>query len=125
MPLRLGAGSGEWVAAQARADGSNWVALELMRDRAHAILRRAALQELRNVCVLGGEAIELLRLPRGHRKLLELRLMPDGCVQQVFVNFPEPPFVSGNEAAEPRSQGLDLGPLGQVQLSHAHLTALP
>ena len=64
--MRLGAGSGEWLAAQARADGSHFVALELMRDRAHGIFRRAAFQQLRNVCVLGGEAQELVR----HRKSL-------------------------------------------------------
>eukprot|EP00913_Durusdinium_trenchii_P004308 g3995.t1 len=86
--LRLGAGSGEWVAAQAEADRQcNWVALELMRDRAHSILRRASLQGLRKLCILSGDALQMLR-----------HLVPSTSVSHVFVNFPEPPFVSGEVA---------------------------
>ncbi|CAJ1389207.1 unnamed protein product [Effrenium voratum] len=89
VKLELGAGSGEWVAAQAKADETNWVALELMRDRAHSVLRRAAFQDLRNICVVCGEATKILE-----------HLVPNCCISHVFINFPEPPFVSGDEAAE-------------------------
>jgi len=90
VKLELGAGSGEWVAAQATADReSAWVALELMRDRAHSILRRAIAKDLRNLYIFSGDALEMLRL-----------LFPNTSVAHIFINFPEPPFVSGNEAAE-------------------------
>jgi len=90
VKLELGAGSGEWVAAQATCDPeSSWVALELMRDRAHSILRRAIAKDLRNLYIFSGDALEMLRL-----------LFPNTSVAHIFINFPEPPFVSGNEAAE-------------------------
>ncbi|CAK9001169.1 unnamed protein product [Durusdinium trenchii] len=68
------------------------VALELMRDRAaklraHSILRRASLQGLRKLCILSGDALQMLR-----------HLVPSTSVSHVFVNFPEPPFVSGEVA---------------------------
>ncbi|CAE7444436.1 unnamed protein product [Symbiodinium natans] len=88
--LELGAGGGEWVAAQAAHDSHvKWVALEIMRDRAHSILEKAAFQDLRNICIICGEAARTLE-----------SLVPSNSVSHIFINFPEPPFVSGDEAAE-------------------------
>jgi len=91
VKLELGAGNGEWVAAQAELDAgkANWAALELMRDRAHSIFRRVAFQGLQNVCVISGDANFVLP-----------RHIADNSIAHIFVNFPEPPFVSGDEAAE-------------------------
>lgn len=88
--LELGAGGGEWVAAQAAQDSRiKWIALEIMRDRAHSILQKAVFQGLRNISIVCGEAAQTLE-----------SLFPSSSISHIFINFPEPPFVSGDEAAE-------------------------
>ncbi|CAE7274414.1 Abcc3 [Symbiodinium sp. CCMP2456] len=78
------------VAAQAAQDSQiKWIALEIMRDRAHSILQKAVFQGLRNISIVCGEAAQTLE-----------SLFPSSSISHIFINFPEPPFVSGDEAAE-------------------------
>merc|ERR1711935_1158047 len=60
-----------------------------MHDRVYSIFSRAALEGVSNLCVMGGDALQIL--PQ--------RIAP-GSVDHVFANFPEPPHVSGSDAAE-------------------------
>jgi len=100
VKLEVCTGQGEWVMAHAKAeeDSSNWVALELMRDRTHDVFVRAVLDDVQNICILGGDATMVLS-----------RHVEENSVDHIFVNFPEPPHISGSEAAE----------------SHLHLLSVP
>ena len=92
MKLEICAGNGDWAVAQAKADpGSDWVALELRHDRVYSIFSRAVLEGASNLCAMGGDAARVVR-----------RNLRAGSVSHVFVNFPEPPHHSGNEAADNR-----------------------
>jgi len=53
---------GEWVIAQAKADAgvANWGALELRYDRLHCIFSRMVFEDVRNLCLLGGDASQIL-----------------------------------------------------------------
>jgi len=91
VKLEVGAGTGEWAVAQAKAQSTsaNWGALELMHDRIYSIFSRAAFEAVPNLSILGGDAAFILAQ----------RIMP-GSVDHVFANFPEPPHVSGSDVAE-------------------------
>lgn len=92
VKLEICAGNGDWAVAQAKADpGSDWVALELRHDRVYSIFSRAVLEGAPNLCAMGGDAARVVR-----------RNLRAGSVSHVFVNFPEPPHHSGNEAADNR-----------------------
>jgi len=89
--LEICSGNGDWVAAQAKAEGSeaNWVALELRHDRVYSTFSRMVLGGLQNLCVIGGDAAIVLK-----------KHIKEESVAQICINFPEPPHWSGNEAAE-------------------------
>jgi len=89
--LEICAGSGEWVVAQANASAAeaNWAAIEIMRDRVHNIFSQMVFERVSNLCVIGGDAATILQ-----RHILAR------SVEHVFINFPEPPHVSGDEAGE-------------------------
>ncbi|CAK0894928.1 unnamed protein product, partial [Prorocentrum cordatum] len=89
--LELCAGSGEWAVAQARAEVgvANWVAVEIMRDRVFDIFTQMVFHCVPNLCVVGGDASDLLT-----------RRVESCSVADVFINFPEPPHVTGCEDAE-------------------------
>ena len=92
VKLEICAGNGDWAVAQAKADpDSDWVALELRHDRVYSIFSRAVLEGASNLCAMGGDAARVVR-----------RNLRAGSVSHVFVNFPEPPHHSGNEAADNR-----------------------
>eukprot|EP00929_Paragymnodinium_shiwhaense_P048428 TRINITY_DN24486_c0_g1_i1.p1 TRINITY_DN24486_c0_g1~~TRINITY_DN24486_c0_g1_i1.p1 ORF type:complete len:717 (+),score=216.87 TRINITY_DN24486_c0_g1_i1:182-2332(+) len=93
LPLKLevGAGTGEWAVAQAKAEAgrANWAAVELMHDRAHGIFTRMVFDEVSNLCVIAGDAARVLR-----------QHVAPGSVSHLFSNFPEPPHLSGDEASD-------------------------
>jgi len=93
LPLKLevGAGTGEWAVAQAKAEAgkANWAAAELMHDRAHGIFTRMVFNHVSNLCVMAGDAA----------RILQQHIAP-GSVAHVFSNFPEPPHLSGNEESD-------------------------
>eukprot|EP00928_Gymnodinium_smaydae_P032189 TRINITY_DN23379_c0_g1_i1.p1 TRINITY_DN23379_c0_g1~~TRINITY_DN23379_c0_g1_i1.p1 ORF type:complete len:980 (-),score=272.25 TRINITY_DN23379_c0_g1_i1:145-3084(-) len=91
LNLEICSGSGEWAAAQARQSvgTANWATLEIMRDRVHDTLTRMALERLQNLCVVGGDAAEVMR-----------EHVAEASVDHVFINFPEPPHVSGDDASD-------------------------
>ena len=94
-------GAGEWAVAQAKEDkGSDWVTLELRHDRAYQIFTKAVFADVQNLCVLCGDAMQILP---SH--------FPSNAVTNIFVNHPEPPQQTGGHAAT--SQGRHL--LEQVQ----------
>lgn len=86
--LEICSGSGEWIVAQAQAHADNWAAVEIMHDRVYDIFSRMVLEGVRNLCVLRGDASHILPC------------LLTGSVAHVFINFPEPPHVSGDEDAE-------------------------
>ena len=79
--LEVACGSGEWAAAQARADRSAcWACLEIRPDRVHRCFAHAALERLPNLAVLAGDAREVLA-----------DRVRKGSVRRIVVRFPEPP----------------------------------
>ena len=78
----LGAGDGEWAAAQASVSGSKaacWVASEMRHDRAAAIAARAALGRVARLGVASGDGRQLLAA------------LAPASLAHCFANFPEPP----------------------------------
>ena len=90
LNLEVAAGNGDWALAQAKSDGSaDWISLELRHDRVYKIFSRAVLSGTRNFSAMGGDAAYVMR-----------RYIAPGSVSNVFVNFPEPPHHSGDDAAD-------------------------
>jgi len=86
-PLRIEvcAGNGEWVCERARkAPHVNWVAVEMRYERVFQIWQRAQIMHLNNIVVIWGEATSALS-----------HCFPDASVQQIYVNFPDPPAWAG------------------------------
>lgn len=80
--LEICSGSGDWVIARAQKDkkSSDWAALEIRYDRVHEIWRRVVLNQLENnVTILHADAAHLDRM------------IPTKTVDEIFVNFPDPP----------------------------------
>jgi hypothetical protein len=71
VKLEICSGGGEWAVTQAAADAgrAHWLTLELRHDRVHQTFLRAAFERVDNLCVLGGNAMEVLPRadPRGLR----------------------------------------------------------
>uniref|UniRef100_A0A0G4I6R1 tRNA (guanine(46)-N(7))-methyltransferase n=1 Tax=Chromera velia CCMP2878 TaxID=1169474 RepID=A0A0G4I6R1_9ALVE len=67
--------------------GTDFVALEIRHDRCCQILQRAVFRGVSNVAVAGGDASEVLN-----------KLFGDGSVDELYVNFPEPPSSFDAEA---------------------------
>ena len=88
--LEICSGAGEWAVAQARADpASNWATLELRHDRVHQTFSRAVCAGANNLCVMGGDATQVL----------PTRIAPN-TFRRVFVNHPEPPQQTGGRGGE-------------------------
>lgn len=89
--MEICSGTGDWVAAQAKADVNtgNWVALELRHDRVYNIFSRMVLGAVPNLCVVGGDAAGVVAKHTKPRS-----------VSHIFINFPEPPDRQGDEAAD-------------------------
>lgn len=63
--------------------------LELRHDRVYQTVTKMIYSEVKNMCVLGGDA--MLVLPRHVR---------NNSVGHIFVNHPEPPQQTGGETSE-------------------------
>lgn len=78
--LEICSGNGDWSVAQAiKTPETNWIALELRHDRCYQAFSRMCLEDLSNLCVLGGDALRLLK-----------KYFPPSSVNFVFCNHPEP-----------------------------------
>jgi tRNA (guanine-N7-)-methyltransferase len=80
IELEIGFGRGSFLIERAQAaPDARLLGLEIKRKWAYLVSERAARLGLDGVRVFGADARELLR-----------RLGPDGCVQRVFMHFPDP-----------------------------------
>ena len=75
--------------AKAEAGTANWAALELRYDRCHGIFSRMVFEEVGNLCVLGGDAAQIL----------PSHIAPQS-VAHIFINFPEPPQTNMLQGAQ-------------------------
>jgi len=82
-PVRMEvcSGHGDWIAerAQKRAE-ANWVAIEMRHERVFQIWNRMVFNRLENLLVIGGVATPVFRAS-----------VPSQTIQELFVNFPDPP----------------------------------
>ena len=82
-PVRMEvcSGHGDWIAerAQKRAE-ANWVAIEMRHERVFQIWNRLVFNRLENLLVIGGMATPVFRAS-----------VPSQTIQELFVNFPDPP----------------------------------
>jgi pentatricopeptide repeat protein len=113
--IELGCGSGEWAAAQAIATTGRayWVALELRHSRVYDVFARIVFENISNLCVVGGDAIELM----SHH-------VAEETVSHFFVNHPEPPQQVANASFEDvarRSEGRHMLGSRCFRLMHAAL----
>jgi tRNA (guanine-N(7)-)-methyltransferase len=87
-PVRLEvcSGHGDWLVSRASENPDvNWIALEMRPDRVHLIWSKMVLAGLTNVAILGGSALEMLTWH-----------VPNASLDQVYVNFPDPPVWHGS-----------------------------
>ncbi len=87
-PVRLEvcSGHGDWIVGHAKETPDvNWIALEMRPDRVHLIWTKMVCQGLDNMMVLGGTAHEMMQW--------HLR---DASIEEVFVNYPDPPVWHGS-----------------------------
>jgi pentatricopeptide repeat protein len=87
QPLRVEvcSGAGEWICERARKfPNINWIAVEMSPERVFQIWSRSQLMHLKNLVVVCGEATQVLT-----------HCFVRGGIQQLYVNFPEPPVWSG------------------------------
>eukprot|EP00559_Dactyliosolen_fragilissimus_P004037 CAMPEP_0184859472 /NCGR_PEP_ID=MMETSP0580-20130426/4460_1 /TAXON_ID=1118495 /ORGANISM="Dactyliosolen fragilissimus" /LENGTH=994 /DNA_ID=CAMNT_0027356111 /DNA_START=159 /DNA_END=3143 /DNA_ORIENTATION=+ len=84
LHIELGAGSGEWITNQAKANPKDrYISVELRADRVAQTFCRCMLhlpKPIENVCCVGAEC----------GTFLQCRI-PDSSVDTIFVNHPEPP----------------------------------
>ena len=80
IELEIGFGRGMFLLERARvAPDSRLLGIEIKRKWAYLVDQRAQRQGLRNVCVFGADARDIL-----------LRLQPSGRLARVFMHFPDP-----------------------------------
>jgi tRNA (guanine-N7-)-methyltransferase len=73
-------GNGEWILQRAVEDPATfWVAVEKKWQRAHRIWQKMVRRGLKNLLVVYGEGFALTS-----------QYVPDQCVAEIFVNFPDP-----------------------------------
>jgi pentatricopeptide repeat protein len=81
LKLEVCSGSGDWITSQAKNNpNSNYIALELRRNRCYHIFTKMVFEQVGNLAVVGGDAAMVLS-----------RHITPSSVSEVFVNFPEPP----------------------------------
>eukprot|EP00930_Biecheleria_cincta_P056048 TRINITY_DN42241_c0_g1_i1.p1 TRINITY_DN42241_c0_g1~~TRINITY_DN42241_c0_g1_i1.p1 ORF type:complete len:542 (+),score=94.00 TRINITY_DN42241_c0_g1_i1:102-1628(+) len=97
VKLEICSGNGDWVVAQAEAEKgkSNWIALELKHDRVHNIFSRMVFEQVDNLCLIRGDAARVIP-----------NYLQAESISHVFINFPEPPHLSGNDEAESKHEFL-------------------
>lgn len=90
--LEICSGSGEWICREANANRDKlYIASEFRFDRCVDILTRQVYQDLTNVCILCGDAREISTV------------IPDKSIQELYVNYPEPPPVNSAHIEEAMS----------------------
>eukprot|EP00941_MAST-03F_sp_MAST-3F-sp1_P003533 g3533.t1 len=101
IKLEICSGAGEWATAQAASSQSdsdnptNWITLELRRDRCYQTFLRGILRRLNNLCVIAGDASFILP-----------NYFSGKSVNNIFINHPEPPERTSDGAMD--SQGKHL-----------------
>jgi tRNA (guanine-N7-)-methyltransferase len=80
LAIEYCAGNGQWISHKAISDkNKNWIAVERKMDRAKKIWSKIKNHQLDNLLCLAGEALFSTKT-----------LFPDQCVQEVYINFPDP-----------------------------------
>ena len=96
LKLEICSGAGEWAVAQAKSDTeSQYVTLELRHDRVYSTFYRSICAQTNNLCVIGGDAVDVLK-----------RRIADSSLATLFINHPEPPQQNNKEGST--SQGKHL-----------------
>lgn len=78
--MELCSGTGDWVIEQAKRKTAYWIAGELRHDRVHSIFHKKVQNNLKNLCILGGDC-----------RFFISQLIPKDTLDCVYINFPEPP----------------------------------
>ncbi len=87
VKLEVCSGHGDWVTQHAANEPEcDWIALEIRRDRVYHIWSKMVFANLSNLLVIGGEAHGVVR-----------QYMGDATLDEVFINFPEPPGWAGSK----------------------------
>jgi len=90
LPLKLEvcSGHGDWIVerAQQSNDSCNWAALEIRNERLFQIWSRMIFNDLNNLLILGGEAHAIFN-----------ESINDCSIQEIFVNYPDPPVWEGSK----------------------------
>jgi tRNA (guanine-N7-)-methyltransferase len=93
--LEVCSGSGEWIAREASQNRDKiYIAVEFRFDRCVDILTRQIFQQLDNLWILCGDA----------RKVVST--IPPGCLEELHVNYPEPPPVNVSHIDEEMSSDI-------------------
>lgn len=80
VSIEFCSGNGQWIINQAKAHPDcNWLAVEIQFCRARQIWEAVQREKLTNLYVVCGEALDFLR-----------HYVPEKCIYQSFVNFPDP-----------------------------------
>jgi len=80
LKLEIGSGNGEWLVQKAQEDTlSQWAAVELRFDRCAKIWSRMCLEGVKNMCVLGGNAHDVISS------------LESNSIAEVVSLYPEPP----------------------------------
>lgn len=73
-------GNGAWISSRAQQEPhSNWVAVEMKFERVRKIWSKLKNCNLNNLMIVCGKAQPLTK-----------HYIPDNCVQEVYINFPDP-----------------------------------
>ena len=84
LRVEIGAGSGDWLVAQASAEPDvGWVAVEPQLDRVHSLWCKVQLRCMANVHICATGAAAALGGPDA--------LLPSECADEIHVRFPYPP----------------------------------
>mmetsp|Transcript_16942 Transcript_16942/g.25562 ORF Transcript_16942/g.25562 Transcript_16942/m.25562 type:complete len:749 (+) Transcript_16942:52-2298(+) len=91
VKLEICSGAGEWAVKQAlcEIDTANWITLEIRHDRVYQTLTRAVFEGASNLAVFCGDAGEILPM-----------YVAEESLQNVFVNYPEPPQQLGGDQTQ-------------------------
>jgi pentatricopeptide repeat protein len=81
IKMEICSGHGDWIVERAKNDPhSNWVGLEIRHERVYQIWSKMRFEQLDNLMIIGGEAHATFK-----------SCIPDECLQEAYVNYPDPP----------------------------------
>ncbi|KAM9991305.1 hypothetical protein ACTFIZ_004698 [Dictyostelium cf. discoideum] len=87
LKMEICSGHGHWVTERAGQDlDADWISLEIRYDRIFQIWSKMILEAIDNLYIVGGDA---------HGSLKEI--IPDNILNEVYINYPNPPVWSGAE----------------------------